>query len=159
MKKSKIKWRASLLIFVSVLIMTVCAFSVTAVGKTFAEFVENDAQTSGTVYEDSAMVNFSDYRSIDELGSQFYWSSNVTIEDGVLVIPQGETFGWVDMNGTFIDFFATNGSYTDGYNIEVKTRTSTKENPLRSLRFSMALNTAFLAFMIRAVEVRATRSM
>ena len=128
MKKSKIKWRASLLIFVLVLIMTVCAFSVTAVGKTFAEFVESNAQTSGTVYEDSAMVNFSDYRSIDELGSQFYWSSNVTIEDGVLVIPQGETFGWVDMNGTFIDFFATNGSNTDGYNIEVKTRTSTKEN-------------------------------
>ena len=128
MKNSKIKLGASLLTFVLVTIMISCAFSVTVVGKTFAEFVESASQATGEVYEDSAIVDFSEYNSIEELGSQFYWSSNVTIEDGVLVIPKGETFGWVDMNDTFIDFFATNGSYTDGFNIELKTRTSTQEN-------------------------------
>ena len=128
MKNSKIKLGASLLTFVLVTIMISCAFSVTVVGKTFAEFVESASQATGEIYEDSAIVDFSEYNNIEELGSQFYWSSKVTIEDGVLVIPQGETFGWVDMNGTFIDFFATNGSNTDGYNIEVKTRTSTKED-------------------------------
>ena len=116
------------LLVVTIISISVCAFSVTVVGETFAEFVESASQASGAVYEDSAMIDFSDYSSIDELGSQFYWSSNVSIKDGVLVIPKGETFGWVDMNDTFIDFFATNGTYTDGYNIEVKTRTSTSEN-------------------------------
>ena len=74
------------LLVVTIISISVCAFSVTVVGETFAEFVESASQASGAVYEDSAMIDFSDYSSIDELGSQFYWSSNVSIKDGVLVL-------------------------------------------------------------------------
>ncbi len=75
-------------------------------------------------WADSAMIDFSDYKSIDELGDQFYRTSGVTLEDGVLKIPAGETFAWIDYNGVLAKSMATNTTSIDGFNVEARIRTS-----------------------------------
>lgn len=98
------------------------------------ELVENPFSVEEYEWTDEVMIDFSDYKSIEELGPQFYWThaenENVEIRNGVLYVPKGATFGWVDMNGAFQNFLKTNGSDSDGYNIEIKAKTSTEESYL-----------------------------
>ena len=95
------------------------------------ELVENTFPIVKYEWEDSAMIDFSDYDSIEDLGPQFYWThaatENVEIRDGVLYIPDGATFGWVDMNGTLIDFVEDfDNTNDDSFHVELKMRTTKK---------------------------------
>ncbi len=92
------------------------------------ELIENPFPAETAEWEDSAMIDFSDYKSIDELGPQFYRTSGVKIEDGVLVIPEGETFAWIDYNGSFNKKYVTTPA--TGFNFEVRAKTSTAEGYL-----------------------------
>jgi hypothetical protein len=81
------------------------------------------------VWADSVALDFSKITDLSELGEQFLISDGVYIENGELVVPAGETFGWLDYNGTFADFRAENNPdptnkyrFNDGYAIEMKVK-------------------------------------
>ena len=82
-------------------------------------------------WADSAAVDFSKITDLSELGEQFLISDGCYLEDGALVIPAGETFGWVDYNGVFANFRATNAldpvcqyRVNCGFNVEAKIKTA-----------------------------------
>ena len=84
-------------------------------------------------WADSAAVDFSKITDLSQLGDQFLVSDGCYLENGALVVPEGETFGWVDYNGTFANFVKTNGvdptcqyRINCGYNIEAKIKTAYK---------------------------------
>ena len=96
------------------------------------ELVENPFP----LWEDSAMIDFSDYDSIDDLSPQFYRSSGVTLENGVLTIPKGEVFAWIDYNNVFYKFLQNNNTTTDGFNVEMRAKTETTDGYVASLLYN-----------------------
>lgn len=77
------------------------------------------------IWADDVMIDFSDYTSLEELGGQFYYTDGVSLENGELIIPEGETFAWLDYNDSLYNF---SGGYTSGYNIEIKAKGDTTES-------------------------------
>ena len=82
-------------------------------------------------WADSAAVDFSKITDLSELGEQFLISDGCYLENGALVVPDGETFGWVDYNGVFANFRATNAidplcqhRVNCGFNVEAKIKTA-----------------------------------
>ena len=82
-------------------------------------------------WSDSASIDFSKINDISELDDQFLVSDGCYIENGALVVPKGEVFGWIDYNGTFANFQKTNAvdplcqyRVNCGYNIEAKIKTA-----------------------------------
>ena len=75
-------------------------------------------------YNDFAWVDFAEYENITEFkkefGNQYYMSDDVTIENGVLNIPEGATFAWIDANGVFADFLDNSNL---GFNVEMMVKT------------------------------------
>ncbi len=75
-------------------------------------------------YKDFAWVDFAEYENITEFkkefGNQYYISDDVTIENGVLNIPEGATFAWIDANGVFANFLDNSNL---GFNVEMMVKT------------------------------------
>ena len=75
-------------------------------------------------YKDFAWVDFAEYENIGEFkkefGNQYYISDDVTIENGVLNIPEGATFAWIDANGVFANFLDNSNL---GFNVEMMVKT------------------------------------
>ena len=89
-------------------------------------------------WADSAYVDFSKYTSIEELGDQFEWTEGVTIENGVLKIPEGGSFKWVDYNGVLANYLdnyrgSVNGQYINGFTIEFVGNTNGQSSTARGL--------------------------
>ena len=79
------------------------------------ELVENTLP----MWEDEVALDFSKLESIDDLGPQFYRTAGVTLENGVLNVPDGETFAWIDYNGIIAKFGAEASSSRKGFNFEM----------------------------------------
>ena len=85
------------------------------------KYVENPY----AIWADDVMIDFSDYTSLEELGDQFYYTDGVKLENGELIIPEGESFAWLDYNDQLYNF---KGGYTSGYNIEIKAKGEVSED-------------------------------
>ncbi len=92
------------------------------------------------VWADSVALDFSKISDVSQLGDQFLISDGVYIENGELVIPNGETFGWLDYNGTFAEFARTNGAdptykyrFNDGYAFEMKVKAASSGSSQKGL--------------------------
>ena len=90
------------------------------------ELVENPYP----MWADEVAVDFSKLESIDDLGPQFYRTAGVTLENGVLNVPNGETFAWIDYNGVIADFVAEASSSRKGFNFEMVYKHTCTNNQL-----------------------------
>lgn len=102
--------------------------------------IEYAKATKDLVWSDSVALDFSEIKNVSELGEQFLISDGVYIENGELVIPAGETFGWVDYNGTFYNFQKTNGAeagnkyrINDGYAFEMRIKAASSGSAQKGL--------------------------
>ena len=106
------------------------AFDILEASVEYSEVPESNEEVK--TYFDYAMIDFSDYNNIDELkavyGEQIYINGNVTIENGVLNVPAGARFAWLDMNGTFAKHWpesqaVASGMVVNGYTVEMRLKT------------------------------------
>ena len=100
------------------------------------EIVSTLPEVTPIKWADEVYLDFSEIESLEELGDQFEWTDGVRLENGVLKIPAGGSFKWIDYNAVLIDYIenhrgAVNGQYINGFTIEMKVKATNADSLVR----------------------------
>lgn len=100
------------------------------------EIVSTLPEVTPIKWADEVYLDFSEIESLEELGDQFEWTDGVRLENGVLKIPAGGSFKWIDYNAVLIDYLenhtdAVNGQYINGFTIEMKVKATNANSLVR----------------------------